>query len=113
MELSTYYLQKDLNPDQIVSTEIKSKSKYEEFTSGNLEDAITKVIKLIANLSTEPEPTFRDLKLINSQVLADFFSKLMQAVSQRQIEKSEEFILNAISCTTNILFYDTAQITLL
>jgi len=31
----------------------KKIKKYEEFSSGNLEDAITKVVKLIANLSTE------------------------------------------------------------
>lgn len=62
IELSNYYLHKDINPEAIVKTEGKGKSKYEEFTSGNLEDAITKVIKLIANLSTEPEPTFRDLE---------------------------------------------------
>lgn len=118
IELSTYYLQRDINPEIMVKAikpdeKTKGKSKYEEFTSGNLEDAITKVIKLIANLSTEPEPTFRDLETIDGQILSDFFSNLMQAVSMRQIEKSEEFILNAISCTTNILFYDTAQISLL
>lgn len=66
IELSTYYLQRDINPEMMVKAakpeeKTKGKSKYEEFTSGNLEDAITKVIKLIANLSTEPEPTFRDL----------------------------------------------------
>lgn len=33
----------------------------------------------------------------------------MAAVCSRAIASSEEFILNAISCTTNILFYDTLQ----
>lgn len=65
IELSTYYLQRDITPEQFVKSDAadkkSGKSKYEEFTSGNLEDAITKCIKLIANLSTEPEPTFRDL----------------------------------------------------
>jgi hypothetical protein len=27
--------------------------KYEEFSAGNIEDAITKIVKLLANLSTE------------------------------------------------------------
>jgi hypothetical protein len=49
----------------------------------------------------------------DQSILANFFNNLMTAVSMRQIEKSDEFILNAISCTTNILFYDTAQINLL
>ena len=31
---------------------------------------------------------------------------LVEAIDKRTIEKHEEFILNAISCITNILFYD-------
>lgn len=38
---------------------------------------------------------------------------LMTAVGARQIDKSDEFILNVISCTTNIIFYDNSQINLL
>jgi hypothetical protein len=49
--LGSYYLQRDQNPDQFKST--SKVSKYEEFTQGGLEDAMTKVIKLLANLSTE------------------------------------------------------------
>lgn len=37
-----------------VAKDSKAK-KYEEFGSGNIEDAITKLIKLMANLSTEEE----------------------------------------------------------
>jgi hypothetical protein len=37
----------------------------------------------------------------------------MGAVAMREVAKNEEFILNAISCTTNILFYDTAQLSIL
>jgi hypothetical protein len=37
-----------------VARDSKAK-KYEEFGSGNIEDAITKIIKLMANLSTEEE----------------------------------------------------------
>jgi hypothetical protein len=37
----------------------------------------------------------------------------MGAVAIREVAKNEEFILNAISCTTNILFYDTAQLSIL
>ena len=36
------------------SKEVKSK-KYEEFSQGNIEDAVTKIVKLLANLSTEEE----------------------------------------------------------
>lgn len=111
IELSIYYLKKDANPDafkQPETSQKKVKSKYEEFNHGNLEDAMTKVVKLVANLSTDEEAASRDLVLISEQaLLKEFFAQLMQAVSVRQIQTSEEFILNAISCTTNILFYDT------
>lgn len=36
-------------------------------------------------------------------------STLVQAIDKRTIDKNEEFILNAISCITNILFYDIPQ----
>jgi hypothetical protein len=39
---------------EIHSKDTKTK-KYEEFSAGNIEDAITKIVKLMANLSTEEE----------------------------------------------------------
>ena len=42
-------------------------------------------------------------------LLSDFIGKVCEAVDRRTIEANEEFILNAISCVTNILYYDTAQ----
>jgi hypothetical protein len=30
----------------------------------------------------------------------------VKAIDKRTIDKNEEFILNAISCITNVLFYD-------
>jgi hypothetical protein len=54
-------------------------SKYEEFTHGNLEDAVTKIIKLFANLATEEDiamPEFLRLK----EPLADFVIELAEAV---------------------------------
>lgn len=82
-------------------------NKYEEFTHGNLEDAVTKIIKLFANLATEEDialPEFQRLK----EPLAQFVLQLADAVQIGSIEKNEEFILNAVSCITNILYYDTA-----
>ena len=32
----------------------------------------------------------------------------MGAINKRTIDENEEFILNAVSCITNILYYDTA-----
>lgn len=38
-----------------------------------------------------------------------FIMTLVKAIDKRTINKNEEFILNAISCITNILFYDIPQ----
>lgn len=58
VNLAQFYLDKDisgqLNKPKEAAKDTKTK-KYEEFSAGNLEDAITKVVKLIANLSTEEE----------------------------------------------------------
>ena len=37
-----------------------------------------------------------------------FIAALCEAVNRRTIEENEEFVLNAVSCITNILYYDTA-----
>lgn len=63
---------------------------------------------MLANLSTEETQAARDLaKLSSTTTLTVFFGMLMAAINRRQVTKNEEFILNAISCTTNMLFYDT------
>jgi hypothetical protein len=36
----------------------------------------------------------------------EFVKSLVKAIDKRTIDNNEEFILNAISCLTNILFYD-------
>ena len=56
--LALFYLEKDLRgvavKEEKPGKDAKTK-KYEEFSAGNLEDAITKVVKLLANLSTEEQ----------------------------------------------------------
>ena len=79
-----------------------------EFTTGHLEDALTKIIKLLANLSTEEEFALTAFKSMNS-LLSKFISQVCEAVDRRNIVQNEEFILNAISAVTNILYYDTPQ----
>ena len=44
-----------------------------------------------------------------TEYLGRFIEQVCEAVDRRTIEQNEEFILNAISCVTNILYYDTAQ----
>ena len=57
---------------------------------------------------TEETQTGRELvKLSSSDSLTAFFGLLMASINRREVTKNEEYILNAISCTTNMLFYDT------
>ena len=110
-ELAVYYLEKDsLTPEQRATEEETKQARnarYQAFTTGNLEDALTKVIKLLANLSTE-EIVALDAFRAMPQLLSKLIGQLCDAVDKRNIEQNEEFILNAISCVTNILYYDTA-----
>jgi len=64
---------------------------------------VTKIVKLLANLSTEEEYAVTQL---HSGLIKEFIIALVTAIDKRTIDKNEEFILNAISCITNILFYD-------
>lgn len=105
MGLAQFYLDKDLCGKPIEPPKDKKVKKYEEFSAGNLEDAITKVVKLIANLSTEEKYAHKFL-ITESESLLSFMDSLVKAIDKRTIDKNEEFILNAISCITNILFYD-------
>ena len=62
-ELACHYLEKDANIDKEENKEEEKKvknSRYQEFTTGHLEDALTKVIKLLANLSTEESVAFAE-----------------------------------------------------
>lgn len=100
-----------MNTMREVSKEAKIK-KYEEFSTGNIEDALTKLIKLLANLSTEEQYAHAQLVSKKEQIQL-FISNLVKAIDKRTIDKNEEFILNAISCITNILFYDVPSAELL
>jgi len=53
ISLAVYYLSGEALA-AVKPKEVKSR-KYEEFSQGNIEDAVTKIIKLLANLSTEEE----------------------------------------------------------
>ena len=109
--LAQFYLEKDIqgvSKIKEITADSKAKSKkYEEFNAGNIEDAITKIVKLVANLSTEE--TYAGQKLVRAdsvQMVQQFVSTLVKAIDKRTIDNNEEFILNAISCITNVLFYD-------
>lgn len=58
---------------------------------------------MLANLSTEEEYALNQFK---KNEIQEFILNLVVAIDKRTLDKHEEFILNAISCITNILFYD-------
>jgi hypothetical protein len=65
LDLACYYLDKDATSSTIKQTTLPSKNKvYEEFSTGNLEDALTKVLKLLANLSTEEKAANIELQAL-------------------------------------------------
>lgn len=69
---------------------------------------MTKIIKLLANLSIEESTAFDRFSTFKP-LLGQFLTLLCGAVDRRSLEHNEEFILNAVSCITNILYYDTAS----
>lgn len=110
IQIGIFYLQKDdQGAAKIKDVPQDSKvKKYEEFTITSIEDAMTKIVKLLANLSTEEY--FAQSALIGIKSLVQrFILDLVKAIDKRTIENSEEFILNAISCITNLLFYDRPE----
>jgi len=82
-------------------TEGKNK-KFEEFNKGDTEDALTKSVRLLANMLTT------DLCLDILQTLKDPLQKLVKnLLVVLKTNKKEEIVLNMISFFTNLLFYDT------
>eukprot|EP00347_Sterkiella_histriomuscorum_P012834 403367048 len=71
----------------------------------NVEDNLIKLIRLIANLSTDESFTQKHLKN-QEEKLNQFMQKMIASVRRKNIQSNEEFIFNAISCSTNIMFYD-------
>lgn len=60
-------------------------SRYEEFTQGNLEDAVQKLIKLFANLATEEETAMTEFQRLK-QPLGQFVVQLSDAIAKCNIE---------------------------
>ena len=88
------------------ATKEKAKGdKKSDFNQGNNEDALTKIIRLIANLLTEDMS--KKLIEINKEKVDKFFINSMRALSCKNLENNEECILNIVACFTNFLFYYT------
>ena len=44
---------------------------------------------------------------MGKELINQYMTKMIAALKRKKIAKSEEFILNAVSSATNLLFYDT------
>jgi hypothetical protein len=49
------------------------------------------------------------LSSCGKDLIRDYMTQMILAVERKKIAKSEEFILNAVSCATNLLFYDASS----
>jgi hypothetical protein len=70
-----------------------------------------KLIRLIANICTE-DKVIHELLKDYKDLFSLFMESMLTAIKRKNVDRSEEFIFNAISCTTNLLFYDTPVIQL-
>lgn len=75
----------------------------------NIEDTLVKLIRLIANICTDEQYMQTVLSSCGKDLIRDYMTHMIAAVERKKIAKSEEFILNAVSCSTNLLFYDTSS----
>ncbi|TNV74288.1 hypothetical protein FGO68_gene13245 [Halteria grandinella] len=72
-----------------------------------VEDTLVKLIRLVANLSTEEQFIESITQSGEREMLNEFLTWMVSTLQRKKIGKSEEFILNSVSCATNLLFYDT------
>lgn len=74
---------------------------------GNVEDTLVKLIRLVANICTDEQYIEAVIDGCGKDLLTQFMAKMVSALERKRVPNSEEFILNAVSCATNMLFFDT------
>ena len=84
---------------------LSSSDKKIDFNKESTEDALTKIIRLIANLLTEEK--CKVLLNINQKKIDKFFNSSFKSLENKDLKTSEECILNIVASFTNFLFYDT------
>ena len=72
----------------------------------NIEDTLVKLIRLVANICTDEQYVQTVLSGCGRELIKEYMTKMIATLERKKIQKSEEFILNAVSCATNLLFYD-------
>ena len=68
-------------------------------------ELLTKLIRVIANIATDGK-LFPKLIESNLYELQEFLFLLVNSLELVSLEQNEEFVVNSISCLTNVLFFD-------
>ncbi len=103
LKVALTYFDKDENPSEVPEPGAKGSKDM-----GSTEDTLVKLIRLVANICTDEQYIHAILgEKQGKELLAQYMAKMVAAIRRKKIAKSEEFILNAVSCATNLLFYDT------
>lgn len=77
--------------------------------AANLEDTLVKLIRLIANICTDEQYFQTVMDSCGKELIQEYMTHMISTLERKKIAKSEEFILNAVSCATNLLFYDASS----
>jgi hypothetical protein len=104
IKVAITYFKKDAEVGQLST----SGSKKEDM-GANIEDTLVKLIRLIANICTDEQYVQTVLSSCGKDLIQEYMTNMIAALERKKIAKSEEFILNAVSCATNLLFYDSSS----
>lgn len=104
LRVAITYFDLDESGDSASSENSASKGK----DMGSTEDTLVKLIRLVANICTDEQYIHTIVgDKEGKELINQYMTKMIAALKRKKIAKSEEFILNAVSCATNLLFYDT------
>ena len=100
LELLNSYRRKESRPaSREISIAMKMEAEEDHGSSGNSEDVVIKIIRVIANMSINSE--------VGSQVAAmpEIYDNLTDILATRTIQENEELILSTLATLNNLTYY--------
>lgn len=100
LELLTSYRRKEARPPSTqVSVVMKMEAEDDHGSSGNSEDVVIKIIRVVANMSINSE--------VGQQVagMPEVYDNLTDILATRSVEESEELILSTLATLNNLTYY--------
>ena len=100
LELLTSYRRKEARPaSREVSMAMKMEAEDDHGSSGNSEDVVIKIIRVVANMSINSE--------VGQQVAAmpEVYDNLTDILATRTIQDNEELILSTLATLNNLTYY--------